>query len=185
MELDQREQTFLDQNLLRQAPPKPAIPAQLLPEATPPSADRLSAQEVETAMMAISQIIPVLELHDCLKIVQWATERAATAQITQVSAATSFSRSPALSLVESRVEGRVENRVESRVESQANRLADQLEEDDDMLPLHLDLSELDLDGDRWDLSIAPPTLDNLNETHFSIPILSLVGEPPEDLPLAM
>ncbi|NJR67280.1 MAG: hypothetical protein HC771_00425 [Synechococcales cyanobacterium CRU_2_2] len=164
MELDQQ-----DPKQLRQEP----LP-NLLPEV-----DHLTEQEVQTAMAAISQIIPVLDLYDCLKIVQWATERAATAQIAAAAQMTTTlpSRQPSLALVEYPVKSQ-------NVESQINSLADELE-DDEALPLNLDLSFLDLDSDRWDLSIAPPMLEDLNEAHFSVPTLTLVGEPPEDLPLAM
>ncbi len=46
--------------------------------------DRLAPQEIQAAMDAIARIIPVLDTPDCLKIVQWATQRATQIESTVV-----------------------------------------------------------------------------------------------------
>ncbi len=128
--------------------------------------DQLTEQEVQTAMEAISQIIPVLDLQECLKIMQWTTERAATVQV----APTMPTEATPLSL------------VNSLSNDSVNALANELEEE---LPpmLNLDLSQLDMSP--VDLSIVPPSIEKPNGDNFLVPTLELVGEPPEDLPLAM
>lgn len=128
--------------------------------------DQLTEQEVQTAMEAISQIIPVLGLQECLKIMQWTTERAATIQVPP---AMETETAP-LSL------------VSSLSNDSVNALANELEEE---LPpmLNLDLGNAEMN--HLDLSIVPPSIETPDGDNFLVPTLELVGEPPEDLPLAM
>lgn len=107
--------------------------------------DRLTEEETQTAMDAIAKIVPVLELQDCLQIVQWATERAAVVN------------QPSLSLVTEAPELPV---VDFRLDDEESLSAPEL-------------------------AIVPPLTESPSADSFLIPTLELVGEPPEDLPIAI
>ena len=125
--------------------------------------DRLTEQETQTAMDAIAQIIPVLELQNCLQIVQWATERAAV--INQ----------PVLSLATKVTPVKVSEKLSKKLSEQP--------------VVDLSLDEADLEEEFLspvlELSVVPPRPQGPSRDDFVIPTLELVGEPPEDLPIAI